>query len=201
MIVRDVDGGLAVDLMKQPISDRDNPQVIPLFAIEFFCIANGTEHFRFSVGRNFDTLSAGCDNATRSFSVKHAKIILAGVQVGLVTVQYEFFLVRDFAAILDARVVARKTDFAAKLKITNFAALPDQKRIAGRRVFGGGLTDDRAVFDRPEFFDALPAGQVFSIKQDFERAFLLGKRLLGKNRCCHDRTCSNRETKNRSAPK
>jgi len=81
--------------------------------------------------------------------------------------------VDDLAAVLnpgvgEARGIARhQLEGAAELEIGHGAVGPDQE-CSRRPGSGGGLPGDGAVFDRPEFGVAIPAGQVFAVEDLLE---------------------------------
>ena len=75
------------------------------------------------------------------------------------------FLVRILtAAILDAGVIALLADFRLQLKVLHLPAAPNQELIVSELLRPGGVADDFAVLDLPQFRIAIPTGQVFAIK-------------------------------------
>lgn len=89
------------------------------------------------------------------------------MQVGLVALECERGFVNKFAAVLDARVIAFEADQAFEVEVADFAALPNQKRVAGNRFFGSGLSDDRGTLDGPKTGSAFPARKVFAVEHRF----------------------------------
>ena len=152
MIICQVHGRNTVDLMNLPIPDRNDGQFIPLVVSQLlFFVANFAHHLWLAVGSDDNLLKSFGYNATPLLGIQHAKELRLGVQIGLVTFDDKIAGVSHvFAAVLDPRIVARKTHFRFKDKVSDIAALPDQECVALGRLVFRCLPRDRAVFDGPE---------------------------------------------------
>ena len=59
-------------------------------------------------------------------------------------------------------------NWAFQFEVGRLAAAPDEERVGLRRIRGGRLADDGAVFNAPQLGIPVPAGQIFPVEKGFE---------------------------------
>src|SRR5690606_5412123 len=145
----------------------------------------GDIDLRFSVaGGDAHLLSRHGDDTAAFFLVEHADVFPFAVHITLVSADDPVVSIDHFAAILDAGVgevlvvVWNEAELGAQLEIFHIAALPDEKRVLFGRAFGGGLTGDRSIDNRPERRITFPPGEIAAVEKTAE-IFL---RRLGRQR-------------------
>ena len=180
MVVRQVHGRHAIDLMNLAVSDRNNGQLIPLLIHKFLgFVTHLTHDLGLSVWTDHHFLKSLGDNAPPFLGVQHPKVFGFRVQVCLVTLHDIIFRGANMlASILHPRVITGESDFGLEDEIIDFPTLPNKKRIALGGPIGRRFAENCPIFNGPKFRLACPAGQVFSIEKGLE--FLLhGKGLQG----------------------
>ena len=143
-------GGEAVDLIL----------VIDEFVI---FIAN---HLGLPVSIDDDTLKSSGHDPSPLFCVQHSEELGLGMQICLITFGGIVFRISDqFAAVLNTRIIASKSDLRLKHEVADVTALPDQERVAFCRFVLSRLAEDGAVFNRPELGLPDPAEEILAIEE------------------------------------
>jgi hypothetical protein len=87
------------------------------------------------------------------------------VEICLVTLQNKTGVVDDFTPILNAGVVSLELGFTDEFKVSDIAALPDEKGIPLCRIVGCRLTNDAPIDDLPESVGTFPVFKRFPVEQ------------------------------------
>ena len=147
------------------ISLSDNGVLIPLSNISFNWFTFRHQPLR-ALRVDDDILSILSDNAAAFFIIDHGVVHCGRMNVALVTADRPLSDIRQFfAAILNSCVVTDDLYFHPQLKIPDHAFAPDQKLIEGQLFGPTGLSSDATVFDSPKFRIAVPASEIFAVKQ------------------------------------
>ena len=118
------------------------------------------------------------ENAASAFLIEDAAVSLARLEVRLIAADdgAELPGLGHLAAVLNAGVALLDPVGEAQLKVSDFAALPDEESVVidlGVRVAAGDAGDG-AVLDGPELGVSIPAGEILAVEQALEARFEIG---------------------------
>ena len=174
VVVDELDGDLAVDLVDQAVALGDDDVLVPLGEVDLHGVTLGGEPLVALVVDD-DALAVLHEDTATTLVVHHAVVGRIGMDVALVAADDPLADLRQrLAAILDAGVAGGALHLGAEFEILH-DAVPDEELIVGEVVRSLGLAGDRAVLDGPELGVAVPAGQGLAVEERLE-AFLGRKR-------------------------
>jgi len=168
LVIDEVDGDLAVDLMDEVVALRDDDVFVPFGEVDLHGVALGGEPLVALVVDD-DVLTVLHEDAASAFFVDHAVVRSVRMDVALVAADDPLAGFGHFlAAILDAGIAGGALDLGAQFEVLHDAAAPDEELVVGEMVRSLGLAGDRAVLDGPELRIAVPAGEGLAVEQGLE---------------------------------
>ena len=147
MIISEVHGRNAINLMNLSVTDGSDGQLIPLAINKILILVTYLAYnFWLAVIADNDLLKSFRNYSSPFLCVKHAVELGLRVQIRLISFHCKaFWLTKQFAAVLHACVIPRKADLEFQNKVTHFTTLPHKKRVRVHRVLFCSLPDNGTI--------------------------------------------------------
>ena len=168
VVVDEVDGDLAVDLLREVVALGDDGVLMPLGVVDLHGFVLGGEPLA-ALFIDDDALAVLDEDAAGALFVDHAVVGGRWMDVALVAADDPL---ADFgellAAILDAGVAGGALDLGPQLEVLHDAAAPDDELIIREMVGPLGLAGEGTFLDGPELRVPVPAGEGLAVEDRLE---------------------------------